>query len=109
MILNTDEAKSRIESSIVYLKSCFLKQQPSTATYDFSTLYTTLEHKDLKYRLHKLFSYIFNEAKKNRRPFLIANSTNAMWVTEEDFRPANGKYMPYQLIDSQTLRTILLI
>ena len=78
-----------VDNSVEILKKieqCNKKTVRNIRTYDFSTLYTSIPHKDLKERIEKIIDQCFN--KSNRRYISIAK-TQANWnITRSKNNPS---------------------
>ena len=64
----------------------------SLSTYDFSTLYTTLPHNQIKEKLTELIEQIFN---REGSLYLAFNDKNALYTSEQ---PKRYKLWPCQKI-----------
>jgi len=78
-----------VDNSVEILKKieqCNKKTVRNIRTYDFSTLYTSIPHKDLKKRIEKIIDQCFN--KSNRR-YISIGKTQANWnITRSKNNPS---------------------
>ena len=70
----------KIASDIQHLNS--RTKAKAVSTYDFTSLYTKIQHKDLITNLERYIEHAFNGAKKRGKKYLSIYSKSANWVYE---------------------------